>query len=334
MRPANGAERAALVLLALGESHGGPIWNELDDAEIARLGETIARLGTVDASHAGAALTMFATELTATSGFVGTQAAAESLIAKVLPEARARDVVDRIKRPSGPDIWEQLASLGDTVIAEYLGREHPQTTALVLSRLPAARAASVLSELDGDLAIAALTRLAKLDGADDRALASLEQALAEHLIAPNSGPERTDPAIRIATIFDAVDQRVATTLFERWNDVDAEVATRVRTLMFTFEDFAETPPAALQVLMRGLDREVLALALKGATETVRSRFLEQMSARAARMMEDQIVASGPVRRKQVSAAQSKIVSAARDLEVAGELTLRPPKAADEEDMVA
>lgn len=334
MRPANGTERAALVLLALGEGHGGPIWNELDDAEIARLGETIARLGTVEAGHASAALTVFASELASKAGFVGTPSAAELLIAKVLPEARARDVVDRLKRPTGPDIWEQLATLGDKVIADYLGREHPQTTALVLSRLPAARAASVLSELDGDLAIAALTRLAKLDHADHRALASLEQTLAEQLIGPNSGPEKNDPAVRIATIFDAVDQRIATTLFERWNDVDAEVATRVRTLMFTFEDFAETPPAALQSLMRGLDRDVLALALKGASETVRTRFLDQMSARAARMMEDQIVSSGPVRRKQVSAAQARIVAAARDLEVSGELTLRPPKAADEEDMVA
>lgn len=333
MRPATGTERAALVLLALGEAHGGPIWNEFDDADIARLGEAIARLGSVEAQHAGAALALFSSELAGKAGLVGTPGAAEALITRLLPEERARDALDRIRRPAGPDIWEQLSALKDAVIAEYLGREHPQTVALVLSRLPAPRAASVLSELDGELAIAALTRLAKLDTADPRALASLEQALAEHLIEPNSGPEKADPAVRIATIFDAVDQRIATALLERWTDADADVAGRVRTLMFTFEDFVDAPPAALQVLLRGLDRDTLALALKGASEPVRTRFLDQMSARAARMMEGQISSSGPVRRKQVTAAQARIVAAARDLEAAGELSLRPTSAAAEEDMV-
>ena len=333
MRPATGTERAALVLLALGEAHGSPIWNQLDDSEVARLGDAIARLGSVETQHASAALALFSNELASKAGLLGTPGAAEALITKVLPEDRARDALDRIRRPAGPDIWQQLATLKDTVIAEYLGREHPQTAALVLSRLPPPRAASVLAELDGDLAISALTRLAKLDCADPRALESLEQALAEQLIEPNSGPEQADPAVRIATIFDAVDQRVAATLFERWTDSDAEVAGRVRSLMFTFEDFVITPPAALQILLRGLDRDTLALALKGASEPVRARFLEQMSARAARMMEGQIASSGPVRRKQVSAAQAKIVAAARDLEAAGELTLRQSSAAIEEDMI-
>lgn len=333
MRPATGTERAALVLLALGEAHGAPIWKEFDAAEVAHLGDAIARLGSVEAQHAGAALALFSGELAGKAGLFGTPGVAEALIAKVLPEERAREALDRIRRPAGPDIWEQLAALKDDVIADYLGREHPQTAALVLSRLPPPRAASVLSELDGDLAIAALTRLAKLDCADPRALALLEQALAEQLIEPNSTPAEADPAIRIATIFDAVDERTAAMLLHRWTDSDAEVADRVRSLMFTFEDFAATPPAALQILLRGLDRDTLALALKGASEAVRTRFLAQMSARAARMMEGQITSSGPVRRKQVSAAQARVVAVARDLEATGELTLRVSSAAVEEDMV-
>lgn len=334
LRPANGTERAALVLLALGETHGGPIWNQFDDTEIAALGDAMARLGTVEAGHVGAALSVFASELSAAGGFIGTPGAAESLLAKVLPEERATLAVERMRRPGGPGLWEQLAKLDDAVIAGYLAGEHPQTTALVLSRLAPQRAASIVSKLDREAAIAALSRLARLDDVDRHALAALEQALAQNLVAPHSGPEKADPALRIASIFDAIDQRDATLLLERWNEMEAEVAGRVRGLMFTFEDFIDTPAASIQILLRGLDRDVLALALKGASTEVRARFLEQMSARAARMMEDQITSRGPVRRKDVSAAQSKVIAAARELEATEEIKLRAPVAGGPvEDMV-
>lgn len=332
-RPATGAERAALVLLALGETHGAAIWSEFDDDEIAALGQAMARLGPVEQQHVAAALTLFSSELSSASGFIGSAAGAEALIARVLPEPRAAAVVGRLRRPSGPGLWEQLARLDDAVIAAYLSREHAQTVALVLSKLPSERAAAILAALGPDAAIPALSRLARLDDADGLALGALEQTLAEGLIAPHSGPGKSDPALRIASIFDAVDQREAARLIGLWGASEAEVAGRVRELMFTFEDFLLTPPAALQILLRELDRDVLALALKGASEEVRAHFLDQMSARAARMMEDQIATRGPVRRKEIAGAQGRIVAAARELEKAGELSLRPPKAADAEDMV-
>jgi len=271
--------------------------------------------------------------LGAMAGFIGTPSAAEQLITKVLPEERATAVVERLRRPAGPGPWEKLANLDDAVIAEYLGNEHPQTTALILSKLPPNRSATIVAALPRETAIAALSRLARLDDADRHAITSLEQVIAQNLIAPNSGPEKTDPTLRIASIFDAIDQRKADALLDLWTENEADTAKRVRTLMFTFEDFLQTSPMALQVLLRGVERDLLAVALKGASDGLKARFMDQMSARAARMLEDQMSARGPMRRKDVLAAQAKIVAMGRELEAAGELTLRPPAEGEAEEMV-
>lgn len=334
-RPANGVERAALVLLALGEAHGAKVWAQFSDEEAASLASAIARLGKVETLHANAALTVFANELSKASGISGNSSTAEALIAKVMPEERVAPVLDRLRRPGGPGLWDQLAQLDDAIIAGYLEKEHPQTTALVLSRMPSARAAAIVAALQPDTAIAALSRLSRLQDTDNEALAALESTLSENLIAEHIGEKKPDPALKIASIFDAVDQRQATVLLEAWSSREADTATRVRELMFTFEDFSQTPDAAIQVLLKGLDRDVLALALKGSSQEVRTRFLDQMSARAARMVEDQMTSRGPVRRKDIVAAQAKIVAMARELEKAEELKLRkPPEGqADTEEMV-
>jgi flagellar motor switch protein FliG len=334
MRPATGTEKAALVLLALGGDFGGPIWKELDDHEIAALGAAIARIGTVEQVHAGAALSLFANELAAKAGFIGTSTAAEALITKVLPEERATLVLDQLRRPSGPDLWERLASLDDETILRYLSGEHPQTTATVLSQLPTARAASLLAQLPQDIAVSALKRFSRLGNIDRTALAALERTLSDTLVARQTPPEQSESAIRMAAMFDSIEQPKAEALLQLWSEDEAETAERVRSLMFTFDDFRQTSPAAMQVLMRNIDRDALSMALKGAPDDLKQLFFDQLSARAARMLEDQIASRGAVRRRDVLAAQTKIVQYARQLEASGELKLRAPSnAEDAEEMV-
>lgn len=334
-RAANGVERAALVLLALGDTHGASVWSHFSDEEAVQLAAAIGRLGPVETIHAEAALRVFADALKKSPGISGTAEKAEALLAKVLPEERVAPVLDRLRRPGGPGLWEELATLDDRTIAGYLDNEHPQTTAIVLMKMNARRAATILCALDRNTAIAALSRMARMRETDTEALAALESALSENLVLPNQASKQPEPALRIAPIFDAVDQRTGAALLQAWSASDADAATEVRGLMFTFDDFLGTPAAALQTLLRGLDRDVLALALKTASDELRARFYEQMSARAARMLENQIATSGPVRRKDVAEAQLKVVAMARDLERAGEIELRVKSAAeDAEDMIA
>ena len=333
MKPATGADRAALVLLALGETHGAPVWNEFSDEEIAVLTRAMARLGSVDQTYVNAAIDLFHGELATLSGLAGTPAATENIVAKVLPEPRALPHLERLRKPQGQDVWEKLNGLGDQVLADYLGGEHPQTAAVILARLTPAHSARVLAKLAPDFALDCLDRMARADGVDEAVLAAVEAALGTHLITPNTGPAAPDPTARIADIFNALDKRASDELLDRWQNAEPETAEKVRGMMFTFDDFIKLPAAVVQVLLRGLDKELLSLALKGAPQEIRTFFLDQMSMRAARMLEDQMTGRGPIPRRMALEAQAKIVGIARDLEKAGELSLQLPGTGDTEEMV-
>jgi len=330
MRAANGAERAALVLLALGETHGGPLWSQLTDEEAALMTRTIARLGSVDRQFVNAALDLFAGELEATSGISGSPHAVETLVSKVLPQERAAPLIERLRRPGGPDVWDRLAGLADQVLADHLAREHPQTVAVVLKRIAPQQSARVLARLPNEVALDCLARMSSLETVEPAALAAIEAMLGEHLVEPHSGPPAPDPTAGIADIFNLIDKDRAEDLLQSWRQADADLAERVRTKMFTFDDFATLPPATIQTLLRGLDKDLLALALKAASQDLRAFFMDQMSARAARMLDDQISSLGPVRLRDARAAQGKVVAYARGLEAAGELSLRPPGEETEE----
>ncbi len=332
LKPASGIDRAALVLLALGESHGAPIWKELSDEEAAALSKAMARLGSVDRTFVDAALDLFEGELSAASGLAGTMKTAEALVSTVLPQERAAPILERLRAPETIAVWDRLAALSDQVLADYLAGEHAQTVAVILSRLAAQQSAAVLARLEPEFALDCLERMTAIDSVDPAVLSAIETTLETHLVAPNTGPARTDPSERIADIFNVIDKRAAETLLERWRGNDAETADKVRSLMFTFDDFIRLSPAVLQTLMRDLDKDLLALALKGANEELRRFFLDQMSMRAARMLEDQMMTSGRVRLRDVQGAQAKVVAVARQMEARGELSLRIA-ADDAEEMV-
>lgn len=332
MRPANGAERAALVLLALGETHGAPIWKELNDDEIAAITRAMAKLGPVDQTFVEAALDLFEGELATASGITGSPRAAEALVSTLLPQERAAPLLERLRAPETLAVWDRLAALSEQVLADYLAGEHPQTVAVILSKLGPQQSATVLARLDPPFALDCLERMNAIDSIDPAVLAAIEDTLETHLVLPNTGPKKADPAEKIADIFNVIDKRAAETLLDRWRTNDAETAEKVRGMMFVFDDFIKLSPAVIQTLMRDLDKDLLALALKGAREEVRRFFLDQMSMRAARMLEDQMMSRGRVRLRDVEAAQARVVAIARRLEATGELSLKIG-AEDSEEMV-
>lgn len=332
MRPANGAERAALVLLALGETHGAPIWSELTDAEIAEVTRAMARLGSVDRTLVNAALDLFHTEMSALSGIAGTPAVAEKIVEKVLPEPRAKPHLERLRKPQGLDVWERLASLKDKVLTDYLAGEHPQTAAIVLARIDSALSARILEALPREFALDCLDRMMSLDAIDPTVLDAIESSLGAILAEASGATEESDPADRLADILNVVDKRAMEDLLTRWTASDEKTVTRIRSRMFTFDDFAKLPAATIQTLLRGIDRDLLGLALKACDQPMRQFFFDQMSMRAARMLEDQMAGRGPVRLTDAQRAQARIVAIARDLEAAGELSLTVA-AEEKEEMV-
>jgi flagellar motor switch protein FliG len=330
VRPANGAERAALVLMALGPEHGAPIWKELDDEEVEAVTAALVRLGEVEDTFVNAALDLFAGTLEG-GAITGNLRTAEKLLLGVLPEERARPVLEKIQRPGGPNVWERLAGLNDQILSDYLVGEYPQTVAVILNRLPPQQAARVLSRLPRDFALTCLSRMTGAAAVEPDILAAIEQALGLDLVAEAAGAPKPEPASRIADIFNAIDRRAGAELLESWRATDAGTADRVRALMFTFEDFPKLGASAGMVLMRVIDREVLAVALKGTSQPVRNFFLSQMSSRAARMFEDQMSSRGPIPRREAEEAQFRIVQIAKELIASGEIAM--PRDGEQEEMV-
>ncbi|MCA0422823.1 MAG: flagellar motor switch protein FliG [Proteobacteria bacterium] len=321
LRPATGAERAALVLLALGETHGAPIWAELNDTEIAEITRAMARLGSVDKTLVDAALNLFDTEIAALSGFAGSPTSTERIIEKVLPELRAKPHLARLRKPQGLDVWEKLAGLKETVLSDYLAGEHPQTAAIVLKRMPPQQAARILEALPRDFALDCLNRMLSLETVKPAFLEAIEETLGGVINAASNAGEQGDATGEVADILNLVDKRAMEELLGRWAADDEGTAGKIRAKMFTFEDFARLSPAAIQSLLRGVDRDLLGLALKAAPQPLRQFFFDQMSMRAARMLEDQMAGRGPVRLADAQRAQARMIAIARDLEAAGELSL-------------
>lgn len=328
MRPATGAERAALVLIALGEKHGGPLWQQLDDTEVEAVSAAMVRLGSVDETFVNAAVDLFAGSLQ-TGAITGNLQSTEKLLRGVLPEERAAPVLEKMRRPGGPNVWERLSALNGKILADYLAGEHPQTAAVVLARLPAGRAAAVLKDFDPEFALQCLERMARPTTVDNQALAAVEQALGAGLISESTEGPPPDPASGIADIFNALDRQAGDRLLGRWREADEGTAGRVRSLMFTFEDLVKMNAAAAQAILRIVDRDLLALALKGTPEEMRRFFTTQMSSRAVRMFEDQMSSRGPVRRAEVEEAQIRIVGIAKELIASGDIRLPTEEGAEE-----
>ncbi|HRJ70012.1 MAG TPA: flagellar motor switch protein FliG [Beijerinckiaceae bacterium] len=328
MRPATGAERAALVLIALGEKHGAQLWQHLDDGDIEAVSTAMVRLGRVDETYVNAAIDLFAGSLQA-GAVTGNVGSAEKLLRGVLPEDRVAPILERIRRPDGPNVWERLSALNAQVLADYLSGEHPQTVAVVLARLPAERSATVIERLEPAFALQCLERMARPSTVDGQTLVAVEQALGAGLAEVTAGSAQSDPAASIADIFNALDRRAGDDLLGRWTAADADTAARIRSKMFTFDDFAKLDAAAAQALLRVVDRELLAVALKGAGEPLRAFFMNQMSSRAARMFEDQMSARGPMRRSEVEQARIRIVGLAKELIASGEIRLPTDDAAED-----
>jgi flagellar motor switch protein FliG len=320
-RGMSGAERAAVLLLALGEEYGAKIWAQLDDDELRSLGVAMSTLGTVTASTVEAMMVEFVTRLSASGAVMGNFDATERLLRQVLPPERVAGIMDEIRGPAGRNMWEKLSHVQEDVLANYLKNEYPQTIAVVLSKLTTTHAGRVLAILPEEVAIDVVTRMLKMDPVQKDVMDRLEQTLRTEFISNLARTRRRDAHEVMAEIFNSFDRQTESRFMSSLEDQNKEAAENIKKLMFTFDDLAKLDNGAIQTLMRQVDKEKLAMALKGANESVRRIFLTNMSQRAGKMLTEDMEALGPVRLKDVDDAQSSLVNMAKDLAAKGEIMI-------------
>jgi len=327
-RQLTGPERAAVLMLALGEQHGAKIWNLLDDDELRQLSIVMSTLGTVESQLVEGLLLEFVGRMSASGAVLGNFDATERLLQQYLPAERVSGVMEEIRGPAGRNMWEKLANVQEEVLANYLKNEYPQTIAVVLSKLRPEHAARVLAILPEDLSLDVVNRMLKMEAVQKEVLERVEQTLRTEFMSSLSQTRRRDAHEVMAEIFNNFDRQTETRFMTSLEEANREAAERIKTLMFTFDDLVRLDAGSAQTLMRQVDKSKLAIALKGANEAVRTFFLGNMSSRAAKMLVDDMQAMGPVRLRDVDEAQVGLVNLAKDLAAKGEIIIS--KSNDEE----
>jgi flagellar motor switch protein FliG len=323
-----GPERAAVLMLALGEQHGAKIWNLLDDDDLRQLSIVMSTLGNVDSQMVEALLLEFVGRLSASGALLGNYDATERLLQQYLPPERVGGIMDEIRGPAGRNMWEKLANVQEEVLANYLKNEYPQTVAVVLSKLRPEHSARVLAILPEEFSLDVVNRMLKMEAVQKEVLERVEATLRTEFMSSLSQTRRRDAHEVMAEIFNNFDRQTETRFMTSLEEANREAAERIKGLMFTFDDLIRLDPGSAQTLMRQVDKDKLGVALKGASETVRQFFLGNMSTRAAKMLVDDMQAMGPVRLRDVDEAQVLLVNLAKDLAAKGEIILS--KSRDEE----
>jgi flagellar motor switch protein FliG len=316
-RQLKGPERAAVLMLALGEQHGAKIWGMLDDDELRQISVVMSTIGTIEAELVENLLLEFVSRMSASGAIMGNYDATERLLQQYLPPERVGNIMEEIRGPAGRNMWEKLSNVQEEMLANYLKNEYPQTVAVVLSKIGPDHAARVLSILPEELALDVVNRV--------------EQTLRTEFMSNLSQTRRRDAHEVMAEIFNNFDRQTETRFITALEEENRESAERIKTLMFTFDDLTKLDTASAQTLMRHVEKDKLGVALKGATEPVRQFFLSNMSTRAAKMLMDDMQAMGPVRLREVDEAQTLLVNLAKDLAAKGEIIIS--KSRGEEELV-
>jgi len=324
-----GPQRAAVILLVLGDEHGRALWQELDDDEIRIVTRAMAELGTVDSDDVEKLMIEFVGSLSAAGAVTGSFDRTISLLEKILPSDQVALLMEEIRGPAGRNMWQKLGNIDAAVLANFLKNEYPQTIAVILSKIRPDHAANVLRNLPNELSVEVVARMLRLESVQKETLDHIENTLRTEFVSTLTQTRRRDPHEMMADIFNGFDRQTEIRFLSALDASNAESAERIRALMFTFEDLIQLDPAGLQTLMRQVDKDTLARALKGASETMRNFFFGAMSQRAAKIMQDDMDGLGPLRLKEVDEAQSKLAQLTKDLAEKGEIVLSKGNSEDE-----
>jgi flagellar motor switch protein FliG len=316
-----GVQRAAVFMLALGEEQCAQLFSMMHEEEIKDISLAMSQLGSISAEAVETICTDFSQSVTSAGMLVGSFDSTERLLQKSLSRERAAQIMEEIRGPAGRTMWDKLGNVNEAVLANYLKNEYPQTVAVVLGKVRPSHAARVLSLLPDSFAMEVVMRMLRMESVQKDVLDSVEKTLRSEFMSNLARSTRRDSHELIAEIFNNLDRQVEGRFMSALEERNREAAERVKSLMFTFDDLARLTPDAVGKLMRAVEKDKLPIALKGASEDIRTLFLGCLSERAGKLLRDEIAALGPVRLRDVDEAQSKIVMLAKELGAQGEIEL-------------
>jgi flagellar motor switch protein FliG len=320
-RNLRGAQKAAIVMMALGEEQCGRLFTMMHEDEIRDISAAMAQLGAVRAEVVERLCTDFVESLGSSGSLVGSFESTESLLIKTLPRDRVSQIMEEIRGPAGRTMWDKLGNVNEDVLANYLKNEYPQTVAVVLSKVRPEHAARVLTLLPDPFAMEVVMRMLRMETVQKEVLDGVERTLRAEFMSNLARSARRDSHELMAEIFNNLDRAAESRFVSGLEERNRESAEKIKALMFTFDDLQRLGGLAIQTLLRSVEKDKLPIALKGASDKIKELFLGNMSERAGKMLRDDIAALGPVKLRDVDEAQSTIVNLAKELAAQGQIEI-------------
>ena len=316
-------QRAAVLMLLLGEDLASNIISYLDPKEVQELGAAMVSVADMSQEAVNAVLDQFVDLLKRQSSLsLGTTEYVETVLKRALGPDKASSVLSRIMPNRASRGLEILQWMDARAIAEMIKTEHPQVTAIILSVLEAEVAADVLAYLPNDTRPEVIQRVASLDTIQPSAMEELESIMKKQFSNNASSSSSSFGGVKAAAkIMNFTKVELEGPILQGVGQIDEELALRIQDNMFSFENLAAVDNRGIQALMRAVEPDMLMTALKGAADVVKDKFLDNMSSRARGMFVDDMEAKGPLRMTEVEDAQKKVMRAARKLSEKGELIL-------------
>jgi len=322
--PRPGTERAAILLLTLGESEAAQVLKHMGAKEVQRIGTAMAKLSGVSRDEVTGVVADFNTTVEShTAVGVGADEFLRKVLVDALGQDKASSIIDRINIGRSTKGLEALKWMDPRAVVELIRLEHPQIIAIVLAYLDADQSAEIIAHLPANMRSDVLVRIATLDGVQPSALSELDDIM-EKTFAGKGGTGKTSTlggAKAAANIVNFLEPSQESVIMEQILKTDEALGQRIQDLIFVFDNLIDLDDRSMQELLRQVPGDRLMLAMKGSEEALKEKIFKNMSQRAAEMLKDDLEAKGPVRISEVEAAQKEILTAARKLAESGAISI-------------
>ena len=322
-----GPQKAAIFLFAIGEELASEIVKKLDEEEIKKLGGSMAKLSSITPKILNSIFLEF-NELVSSAdqpiaiGPAGRSQFIKNVLTKAVEEGKAKTLLEEMQEDARRNLFQQIRRLNPKTLASFIKNEHPQTISIILAHLDPAQTAAILEDLPAPLQMEVIYRIAELENVPPGILEEIDQALQEGIsMLENVGGRKIGGVRSVAEILNQMDSSMERAILKGIEEQKQSLADEIRKVMFVFEDLLQVDDPGIKAILKEVTHEVLKFALKTASEELKEKFFKNMSEKAAQMLKEDLDIIGPVRLKDVEAAQQTIIKIAKNLESEGKIVL-------------
>jgi flagellar motor switch protein FliG len=319
----SGADKAAILLLYLGNEVTGKVFEHMDDDEIKKISKSMARLGHVSRNTIMEVVEDFAAVTNPDSGiFSQGEEFVRKILEKALGPAKADMLMEELQASSYGDLVDVLANMDSKSIANFLSQEHPQTIAVILAKLKSKQTSEIISLLPQELQAEVVMRIADVEQVSPEILQEIDEAMKKE-IKSMGGTQRykVGGIEKVVDMFNHFDRSKEKQILDKLDVLSPPLSEIIRKHLFTFEDVFKLDDRSIQSIMREVSNDTLTLAMKTSTDEVKEKIFRNISSRAAEMIKEDLEVMGPVRLSDVEKAQGEIIKVVRKMEEEGKVVL-------------